>query len=83
MRKIVTFSLVAASALALAACGGNTEAPADANATTEVTEGEATANATTDEMTNVDAAAGAEANATAANTVEEAAANTVEAANAQ
>lgn len=81
MRKIATFSLVAASALVLAACGGEPAAPAAENGATEVPVEEATANATTDEMTNEDAAAGADANATAANTVD-AAANTVEAANA-
>jgi hypothetical protein len=79
MRKFITLSLVATSALALAACS-KSEAPAD-NATTELSADEATANAVTDEMTNVDAAAGADANATAANTVE-AAGNAVEASNA-
>ncbi len=61
MRKIVTISMVAAAALAVAACG-KTEATnaTDANAmVTEMNAGEALEGTTNDAMTNTDGAMGA------------------------
>jgi hypothetical protein len=62
MRKIVSFSLVAASALVLAACGQTETATADNAAAPEVNAADAMEGTTNDAMTNTDAAAGAETN---------------------
>lgn len=64
MKKFAIVTLVAAG-LTLAACGKKEEA-AEANAT-ELNEAVATEGTANDTMTNVDAAAGAEANAVDAN----------------
>lgn len=80
MRAILkNTAIVAAAALALAACGKTEEAPAtDANATAEVNAADAVEGTTNDAMTNVDAAA---ANATdAAANAADAAANATDAA---
>lgn len=72
MRKIVTISMVAAAALAVAACG-KTEATntTDANAmVTEMNSGEALEGTTNDAMTNTDGAMGATDNMAVANTVD-------------
>jgi hypothetical protein len=72
MRKIVTLSMVAAAALAVAACG-KTEATntTDANAmVTEMNAGEAMEGTTNDMMTNTDGAMGATDNMMVSNTVE-------------
>ncbi len=61
MKKFALVSIVAAG-LTLTACGAKEEA-AEANAT-ELNEAVATEGTANDTMTNVDAAAGAEANAT-------------------
>jgi hypothetical protein len=72
MRKIVTVSLVAAAALAVAACG-KTEATnaTDANAmVTEMNAGEALEGTTNDAMTNTDGAMGATDNMAVTNTMD-------------
>jgi hypothetical protein len=72
MRKIVTISMVAAAALAVAACG-KTEATnaTDANAmVTEMNAGEALEGTTNDAMTNTDGAMGATDNMAVTNTVD-------------
>lgn len=72
MRKIVTVSMVAAAALAVAACG-KTEATntTDANAmVTEMNAGEALEGTTNDAMTNTDGAMGATDNMAVTNMAE-------------
>lgn len=61
MRKIVTVSMIAATSLFVAACGKTEQAPAD-NAVTEMAPAEGAEGTANDAMTNVDAAAGADAN---------------------
>ena len=80
MRAILkNTAIVAAAALALAACGKTEEAPvADANTAAEVNAADAMAGTTNDAMTNVDAAAGNAAEA--AGNAAEAAGNAAEAA---
>jgi hypothetical protein len=72
MRKIVTLSMVAAAALAVAACGKTeTTNATDANAmVTEMNAGEAMEGTTNDMMTNTDGAMGATDNMMVSNTVE-------------
>ena len=72
MRKIVTVSMVAAAALAVAACGKTeTTNVTDANAmVTEMNAGEAMEGTTNDMMTNTDGAMGATDNMMVTNTVE-------------
>jgi hypothetical protein len=72
MRKIVTVSMVAAAALAVAACGKTeTTNATDANAmVTEMNAGEAMEGTTNDMMTNTDGAMGATDNMMVTNTVE-------------
>ena len=72
MRKIVTVSMVAAAALAVAACGKTeTTNVTDANAmVTEMNAGEAMEGTTNDMMTNTDGAMGATDNMMATNTME-------------
>ena len=71
MRKIITVSMVAAAALAVAACGKTeTTNVTDANAmVTEMNAGEAMEGTTNDTMTNTDGAMGATDNMAAANEV--------------
>ena len=66
MRKLVTVSMVAAAALAVAACGKTeTTNTTDANAmVTEMNAGEAMEGTTNDMMTNTDGAMGATDNMT-------------------
>ena len=72
MRKIVTISMVAAAALAVAACGKTeTTNTTDANAmVTEMNAGEAMEGTTNDMMTNTDGAMGATDNMAVANTMD-------------
>ena len=72
MRKIVTVSMVAAAALAVAACGKTeTTNATDANAmVTEMNAGEAMEGTTNDMMTNTAGAMGATDNMMVTNTVE-------------
>mgnify|MGYP000500511911 CR=1 FL=1 len=72
MRKIVTVSMVAAAALAVAACGKTeTTNATDANAmVTEMNAGEAMEGTTNDMMTNTDGAMGATDNMMAMNSAE-------------
>ena len=72
MRKIVTVSMVAAAALAVAACGKTeTTNATDANAmVTEMNAGEAMEGTTNDMMTNTDGAMGATDNMMATNTAD-------------
>ena len=72
MRKIVTVSMIAAAALAVAACGKTeTTNATDANAmVTEMNAGEAMEGTTNDMMTNTDGAMGATDNMMVTNTVE-------------
>ena len=72
MRKIVTVSMVAAAALAVAACGKTeTTNATDANAmVTEMNAGEAMEGTTNDMMTNTDGAMGATDNMMATNSVD-------------
>ncbi len=72
MRKIVTVSMVAAAALAVAACGKTeTTNATDANAmVTEMNAGEAMEGTTNDMMTNTDGAMGATDNMIAMNSAE-------------
>jgi hypothetical protein len=72
MRKIVTFSMVAAAALAVSACGKTeTTNTTDANAmVTEMNAGEAMEGTTNDMMTNTDGAMGATDNMMATNTTD-------------
>jgi hypothetical protein len=88
MRKIVSFSMIAAASLALAACGGSEPAATENAAVTEMNAADAMEGTTNDAMTNVDGAMAADnamsadANATdamAANSAD-AAANSTEAA---
>ncbi len=65
MKKLMIVSLVAAAGLTVAACNKQ-EAAVDANAT-EMNEAAAVEGAANDAMTNVDAAAGADAMAADAN----------------
>jgi hypothetical protein len=82
MRKIITLSAVVAAALTVAACGKSETAATDNAAVTEMNAADAVEGTTNDAMTNVDAAAGAEANmaADAANTAADAAGNAANAA---
>lgn len=72
MRKIVTVSMVAAAALAVAACGKTeTTNATDANAmVTEMNAGEAMEGTTNDMMTNTDGAMGATDNMMAMNSAD-------------
>jgi len=72
MRKIVTFSMVAAAALTVAACGtSETTNTTDANAmVTEMNAGEAMEGTTNDMMTNTDGAMGASDNMMVTNTMD-------------
>jgi hypothetical protein len=72
MRKIITISMVAAAALAVAACGKTeTTNTTDANAmVTEMNAGEAMEGTTNDAMTNTDGAMGATDNMVVANTMD-------------
>jgi hypothetical protein len=73
MRKIVTFSMVAAAALAVSACGKSEPANSDANAmVTEMNASDAMEGTTNDSMTNVDGAMGASDNMAVGNVADNA-----------
>jgi len=85
MRKIVTFSAIAAAALAVTACGKTeTTNTTDANAmVTEMNAGDAMEGTTNDMMTNTDGAMGATDNSMMSNSMDSnMSANTTEAGNA-